>query len=79
MMGKGVDLGDVCFNIVISALVQVRTISQPTSFKQVPSDDAMYTIRFSYCRFLSLTVGTNSEGHNRPDPLDKWNADGLDK
>lgn len=25
MMDRGVDVGDVCFNIVVSALVQVRT------------------------------------------------------
>lgn len=25
MMDSGVDLGDICFNIVVSALVQVRT------------------------------------------------------
>lgn len=28
MMDSGVDLGDVCFNIVVSALVQVRTTAK---------------------------------------------------
>lgn len=31
MMDSGICLGDVCFNIVVSALVQVRTTSRPTS------------------------------------------------
>ena len=38
MMDSGVDLGDVCFNIVVSALVQVRNEPLRLAFQPIPMD-----------------------------------------